>query len=58
MTGREFREDHGDPAKWSDLEYEQYGLVATPGQPAPAEVLAFLKQPPPTKTSPDYQPTA
>lgn len=55
MTGREFRQDHGDPAKWSDLEYEQYGLVATPGQPAPAEVLAFLKQPPPTKTP---QPTA
>lgn len=52
MTGLEFRQDHGDPAAWTDTEYEQYGQVATPGAPAPAEVLAFLKQPPPAKSSP------
>lgn len=49
MTGTEFRDNHGDPAKWSDLEYEQYGQVATPGKPVPDKVLAFIKQPPPPK---------
>lgn len=24
MTGREFRETHGDPASWDDDEYEAY----------------------------------
>lgn len=55
MNGRQFRKLHGDPATWTDREYEQYGQVATPGAPVPAEVLAFLKQPPPIKTTP--QPT-
>ncbi|MCI3279115.1 hypothetical protein [Streptomyces cylindrosporus] len=58
MTGLEFRESHGNPAVWTDDAYELYALVATPGAPAPAHVLDFIKQPPPTKTSPDYQPAA
>jgi len=49
MTGTEYRAQHGDPATWTDVEYEQYGLVATPGKPVPAEVLTFLKQPPATR---------
>lgn len=50
MTGRQFVQEHGDPALWSDTEYEQYGLVATPGsQPVPPEVIAYIQQPPTTR---------
>lgn len=44
MTGREFRALHGDPADWSDDEYEQFAECATPGDPQPArELLDRLK---------------
>jgi len=49
MTGLQFRNTHGDPGTWTDLEYEQYGQLATPGKPVPPEVLAFLRQPPTTR---------
>lgn len=45
MTGRQFRQLHGDPATWTDDEYEQFAQYATPGDPAPArELLARLAQ--------------
>ena len=59
MNGIQFRTLHGDPGTWTDTQYEQYSEVAAPGAPAPAEVIAFLKQPPPARNaSPDYQPAA
>jgi hypothetical protein len=43
MTGREYRRLHGDPATWSDDEYEQFAECATPGDPTPArDLLARL----------------
>lgn len=43
MTGSEYRKEHGDPATWTDTEYEQFEQYATPGDPAHArEVLARL----------------
>jgi hypothetical protein len=43
MTGPQFRQLHGDPADWSDDEYEQFAECATPAR----ELLARLadKQP-------------
>ncbi|NUS82689.1 MAG: hypothetical protein HOY75_08045 [Streptomyces sp.] len=50
MTGLEYRETHGDPSKWTDAEYEQYGQIAAPAsKPVPAEVLDFLRTPPATR---------
>lgn len=44
MTGTQFRKLHGDPATWTDDEYEQFAECATPGDPEPArELLARLK---------------
>ncbi len=37
MTGSEFRETHGDPATWTDTEYEAYFAITadqTPDTPA------------------------
>ena len=45
MTGIEFREGHGDPADWTNNEYEGYFAWATPSAPAPP-------------TPDDYQPAA
>ncbi len=57
MTGPEFRQAHGDPADWTDDEYEQFAQYATPGDPAPAqELLARLKAS--KYTTNDYQPAA
>ena len=43
MTGQEYRILHGDPAQWTDLEYEQFAQCAKPGDPRPArQVLAQL----------------
>lgn len=43
MTGTQFRKLHGDPATWTDDEYEQFAECATPGDPEPArELLARL----------------
>lgn len=57
MTGSEFRKLHGDPAQWTDREYEDFAQYATPGDPRPArELLARLKAR--TQTAPDYQPAA
>jgi hypothetical protein len=43
MTGTQFRQTHGDPADWTDDEYEQFAECATPGDPTPArELLARL----------------
>ncbi len=56
MTGREFREIHGDPAQWDDDEYDLFAAYATPGDPTPArELLARLQTP---TTPDDYQPAA
>lgn len=45
MTGTQFRQTHGDPATWTDDEYEQFAECATPGDPQPArELLARLAQ--------------
>lgn len=58
MTGREFRTLHGDPADWTDTEYEQFAGCATPGDPTPArELLARLKANKQTTTD-DYTPAA
>ncbi|MFD8488643.1 hypothetical protein [Streptomyces sp. NPDC059712] len=44
MTGSQFRQTHGDPAQWTDTEYEQFADCATPGDPKPAhDLLARLK---------------
>jgi hypothetical protein len=49
MTGREYRRLHGDPADWTDDEYEQFAECATPGDPTPArELLARLADKPGT----------
>lgn len=57
MTGIEFRNLHGDPAQWTDTEYEQFAHCATPGDPRPArELLARLKNRQQNTT--DYQPAA
>ncbi|MFC9891550.1 hypothetical protein [Streptomyces pilosus] len=57
MTGIEFRETHGDPAGWTDDEYELFAECATPGDPGPArELLARLKARKQTNT--DYTPAA
>ncbi|MFF1298165.1 MULTISPECIES: hypothetical protein [unclassified Streptomyces] len=43
MTGSEFRKAHGDPATWTDQDYEEFPLYGTPGDPTPArELLARL----------------
>lgn len=50
MTGLQYRNTHGDPATWTDTEYEQYGQIATPAdKPVPAAVLDYLRQPPTTR---------
>lgn len=57
MTGIEFRQLHGDPAGWTDREYEDFAQCTTPGDPTPArELLARLKTDPTQAT--DYQPAA
>ncbi|MGQ4393780.1 hypothetical protein ACN6K5_003566 [Streptomyces violaceoruber] len=44
MTGPEFRRIHGEPAQWTDDEYELFAECATPGDPKPAhDLLARLK---------------
>lgn len=63
MTGTQFRKLHGDPAGWSDDEYEQFAECATPGDPEPARVvLARLREHLPTNlpttTGPGFQPAA
>ena len=35
MTGREFRETHGDPATWDDDEYEAYFAITADQTPTP-----------------------
>ncbi|MFE6412568.1 hypothetical protein ACFVOR_37175 [Streptomyces sp. NPDC057837] len=56
MTGTQFRQLHGDPADWTDQEYDLFADCATPGDPTPArELLARLNNP--TQTT-DYQPAA
>lgn len=58
MTGREFRQLHGDPADWTDTEYEQFAQYAAPGDPQPArDLLARLKASKQQATS-DYTPAA
>lgn len=48
MTGTQFRQAHGDPATWTDTEYEQFAECATPGDPSRArELLARLNKPNP-----------
>lgn len=43
MTGTDYRTQHGDPARWTDREFEEFEQYATPGDPAPArEVLARI----------------
>jgi hypothetical protein len=45
VTGQEFRAEHGDPARWSDREYEQFEQYATAGDPSLAlEVLERLNK--------------
>ena len=57
MTGTQFRHLHGDPARWTDDEYEQFAECATPGDPQPArELLARIKARKQPTT--DYQPAA
>jgi hypothetical protein len=59
MTGIEYRQIHGDPATWTDLEYEQFTQYATPGDPRPArELLARLHKTRQHTTTDDYQPAA
>ncbi|MEV5703462.1 hypothetical protein AB0L55_39045 [Streptomyces anthocyanicus] len=44
MTGPEFRRIHGEPAQWTDDEYELFAECANPGDPKPAhDLLARLK---------------
>ena len=57
MTGNQFRKLHGDPAKWTDNEYELIAECATPGDPQPAlELLARLKAQTTTDLTPAAQP--
>lgn len=35
MTGREFRETHGDPATWDDSAYEAYWAWTADQTPTP-----------------------
>ncbi|MGW7630466.1 hypothetical protein ACWGKO_16245 [Streptomyces griseoincarnatus] len=53
MTGREFREAHGDPAQWDDDEYEAYLAWTTVDQTPARELLARLQT-----TTTDAQPAA
>ncbi|MFF7335426.1 hypothetical protein [Streptomyces sp. NPDC008150] len=57
MTGREFLTLHGDPAAWTDREFEDFEQVATTGDPTRArDVLARLAKTPPTQA--DHTPAA
>ncbi|WP_328545487.1 hypothetical protein [Streptomyces europaeiscabiei] len=49
MTGLKFRQNHGDPAKWEDGEYEAYFAWTAPQKPTPT---------PPASATNDYQPAA
>ena len=37
MTGIEFRQTHGDPAEWTDDEYEDYFAITATQTPTPDE---------------------
>jgi hypothetical protein len=53
MTGIQFRRTHGDPATWTDDEYELFEQYAIPGDPRPArELLALLAHTPQPATDP------
>lgn len=50
MTPQQFLKAHsdGDYTAWDDAAFELYDQVATRGgAPVPAEVIAFIEQPPP-----------
>ncbi|MFF7476655.1 hypothetical protein [Streptomyces sp. NPDC008092] len=37
MTGKEYRDEHGDPGSWDDTEYEVFQAIAKPRPPAPTD---------------------
>jgi hypothetical protein len=58
MTGTEYRTLHGDPATWTDREFDEFAQVASPGAPPPATVIAYIHQPPPNLPTTDTVQTA